>query len=81
MRPTSQKTKPNIALQVAIVESRKKSYVIARKARLTPDRLSKIKNGRVSPSDDEQAALVKVLGRSRAELFPVQDGSSPAEAR
>lgn len=70
MRTSSRKRRINVALKVAIVESGQKAQAIAFKARITPDRLSKIANRRVTASDEERKALAKALGRSVNELFP-----------
>jgi hypothetical protein len=79
MSPTSRKTNPNVPLQIAIVESRQKRYVIARKAKLTPDRLSQITNGRGVPARaGERKALARVLGRQIEEIFPASELAVPA---
>lgn len=72
MAPKSQKTNPNVALQIAIVQSGLKRYVIARRARLTPDRLSKITRGRLPATDSEQRALARVLDRQVHEIFQTE---------
>jgi hypothetical protein len=70
MKTRSQKIQTNVALRVAMVESELLAYVIARRARMTPDRLSKIAKGHLLPSTQEQRALARVLGRQVHELFP-----------
>lgn len=70
MTTKAQKTPMNVALKVAIVESRKTSRRVAHLARIGEVRLSAIVNGRIEPSEDERRILAKVLKRQPSELFP-----------
>jgi hypothetical protein len=73
------KTNINMALKVAIVESRRTSRRVAELSRVGEVRLSGIVHGRLTATDDEQKALAKVLRRDQTELFPAPAGE--AEAR
>lgn len=57
-------------LERAIFDSHKKKIVIAKRAGIHQTRLSKILNGHVDATDDEQKALARVLRRPIADLFP-----------
>ncbi len=61
--------KLNVALKVAIVESRKRSADVARLAKIHDTRLSQILNGRVRANESERLRLAGVLQRSVDELF------------
>lgn len=60
----------NLALKVAIIESRKSQTVIAAKAGIHESRFSKIVHGHLPASEDEQKTIARVLRRNVAELFP-----------
>lgn len=64
------KLTPNVALKVAIVESGKTQRVIARRARVPESKLSHFVRGRIVPTEKEQAAIAKAIGRPAHELFP-----------
>ena len=72
MQTRSQNTRLNVALKVAIIESRLKSQDVARRIRITPVRLSHIVHGRRPAKASEQKALARVLDRHVADLFPVE---------
>jgi len=57
-------------LKVAIVRSGIMQCDLARKARMTEQRLSRIVQGHLSASDDEQDRLSELLGVRRRALFP-----------
>lgn len=54
----------------AIFESQRKQIAIAKLAGIHETRLSKIVNGHVAATEDEQEALAKALELPRPELFP-----------
>jgi transcriptional regulator with XRE-family HTH domain len=59
----------NVALKTAIIASRKKQKRVAKLARLSESRLSKIVHGEPA-SETERAALSAVLGCAETEIFP-----------
>ena len=65
-------TKPtnNPALKLAIFTSGKRQMEIARRADIHPTILSRIVNGRLPPTDEQRAALARVLRKRIDELFP-----------
>lgn len=66
----------NMALKIAIVESRRLQVEIAADAGMDPTRLSQIVNGRREPSDPERKALARVLKRKAADLFPARESAA-----
>jgi len=60
----------NIALKIAIIESRLSQVDIAEAVDLHESRLSQIVNGRRAPNDVERKALARILKRKPADLFP-----------
>jgi len=70
MTSDSRKTQINMALKLAIVESRKTARVIAMRTEIGEVRLSAIVNGRLQATDDEKEKLARVLKRQASELFP-----------
>lgn len=73
MTTKARKTKTNLALKVAIVRSGRRSYDVARLARMREDRLSQITQGHRAANPDEQKALARVLGCDIAEIFPITE--------
>ncbi|MBT6718105.1 MAG: helix-turn-helix transcriptional regulator [Nitrospina sp.] len=59
----------NKRLKIAIIESGKKGYEIARQLDWHPTKVSQIVIGAYTPSSVEKRQLAKVLGRSVHELF------------
>ena len=59
----------NIALKLAIFESRKKQKRIAQLARIPETQLSHIVRGRRPPTPRERRRLAAVLGKPEADLF------------
>jgi transcriptional regulator with XRE-family HTH domain len=59
----------NLALKMAIHESRKTQKRIAALARMTEPRLSLIVRGREEPTSKERDRLAKALGKSQADIF------------
>ncbi len=60
----------NMALKIAIVQSKRPQVEIAKAADIHESKLSQIVNGWREPSDTERKALARVLKREAAELFP-----------
>jgi transcriptional regulator with XRE-family HTH domain len=60
----------NWPLKQAIVASRHKQYVVARRAQLDDTVLSAFVNGRRRPQAIHRARLARVLGKPEADLFP-----------
>jgi transcriptional regulator with XRE-family HTH domain len=73
MTPKARKTTPNLALKVAIVESRKRQRKIAQLAGIGEVRLSAFVCGRLIPSDEEMEKLAKILRRDKSTLFQIQE--------
>jgi hypothetical protein len=76
MKPKGRKKNltPNLALKVAILLTRRRQGVIARKAQIGEVRLSAIVCGRVQATPIEQVRLAKVLNRPVTDLFPTIPG-------
>jgi transcriptional regulator with XRE-family HTH domain len=55
-------------LKVALVESRRFAYDVAREVGVSETRLSRIVNGRILPTPDEAARLARALGIPVAEI-------------
>ena len=70
MTNKSRKTEMNIALKVAMVESRQTARRISIRTRIPEQRLSSIVHNKVIATDDERAALAKFLHRDVEDLFP-----------
>jgi plasmid maintenance system antidote protein VapI len=71
----------NIALKMAIFESRKKQKRIAHLARIAETQLSHIVRGRRAATPNEQQRLATVLGKPVEVLFPAgpaQQAITPA---
>lgn len=66
------KSAPNVALKTAIFASGREQRRIAKMARIAPEKLSHVVHGRRELDDAERARLARVLGKSEAELFPVE---------
>jgi transcriptional regulator with XRE-family HTH domain len=66
----------NIALKMAIHESRRTQKRIAKLARMSQPRLSLIVRGHEEPTDDEKRKLARVLDRTIDALFGTSDGTS-----
>lgn len=60
----------HIHLKTAIIESRRTQKRIASLTNINETQLSHLVNGRRTANATERAALVRVLNRSEAELFP-----------
>jgi len=60
---------PNTSLKIAIVKSGRTQVTLARQARMSPWRLSRIVRGRQLPTPDEQDRLAELLHQSRRTLF------------
>jgi transcriptional regulator with XRE-family HTH domain len=60
----------NLALKVAIVESRIPQIAIAEKTGIHESRLSRIIHGYLEPREDEKAAIARALRRPVHQLFP-----------
>ena len=63
----------NLALKVALIESRKKQIDVAQRAGIHETKFSKIVNGYRVPSADEKRAIARILRRPIQELFPEDD--------
>lgn len=60
----------NTALAKAIIDSGKKKKTVARLARMSPSKFSKVLHGDRPVSDVERERLARVLGKPIDELFP-----------
>jgi len=60
----------NMALKIAIVESKRSQVQIAKDAEMHESRLSQIVNGHRDASDVERKNLARILKRKPAQLFP-----------
>jgi hypothetical protein len=68
---------PLTPLRLARVQSGAPQYVVAKRARLAPSRLSVLERGYDGPTGYERSALARVLAIPAQELFPV---GSPLDA-
>ena len=66
-------TTPNLALKNAIREDGRIKGFIAKAASIDYYRFSRIVNGHIQATEDEQTAIAKVLNRDRAELFDLAE--------
>lgn len=60
----------NVALKVAIIQSKFRQIDVAAKAGINNSKFSHIILGRAEPTIDEKKAIAKVLKRPIADLFP-----------
>ena len=78
MMMTSRKSKTrgslNLPLKIALVSYPATAWRVAMKVEMSQARLSGIVHGRLQPTEREQRALAKILGKPVQELFP----SAPA---
>lgn len=63
------KTKPNVALKMALFATGKHQQRIAALAKIAPEKLSHVVRGRRVLDSDERARLCAVLGKAEADLF------------
>jgi hypothetical protein len=63
-------------LRRAIFESGRRQIEIARDAKIHYSTLSLVANGYRQATDDEQAALARVLRKKKAELFPPNEAQA-----
>ncbi len=68
---------PLTPLRLARLRSGAPQYVVAKRARLAPSRLSVLERGYDEPTSYERTTLARVLAVAAEELFPV---ASPADA-
>jgi len=60
----------NIALKIAIVKSGRHQVQVAREAGIHVSQLSRLVNGRDTPSPRQKRELARVLGQPPGMLFP-----------
>ena len=72
----------NVALKAALFATGRSQRTIARRARMSPVRLSMIVRGHVTASEIEQKRLARVLDMPREALFanPTSDPPASVEA-
>lgn len=68
----------NIALKTALIATRKKQKRVAKLVRISETELSKIVRGHREADEDERKRLAAFLGKSEAELFPVEPDEAVA---
>ena len=66
----------NLNLKVALVARGVPAYITAQEAEIPVNKLSRFVMGITPPTEEEQARISKVLGKSASELFP----PSPVES-
>lgn len=59
----------NMRLKMAIMRSGARQYLVARRARMSETRLSRIVVNRVTPTEDERRRIADALEVSEKELF------------
>lgn len=59
-------------LRLARILAQKTQFEIARRARMSPARLSLIERGHDDPTASERAALAAALGAPEAQIFPAR---------
>lgn len=64
---------PNVALKTAIFATGHEQQQIAKRARISPQKLSHVIHGRRDLDDRERERLARVLGKTEAELFPSEE--------
>lgn len=75
LRRSGSEGQVNLKLKLALLALAEPQYLVAQRADMSETRLSRIVNGRVQPSANEQTRLVEILGVSLDELFPPESGS------
>lgn len=68
----------NTALGKAIIDSGKKKKTIARLARMSPSKFSKVLHGDRPADEKERERLARVLNKPADELFPSHNESGVA---
>jgi len=68
---------PLTPLRLARLRFGAPQYVLAKRARLAPSRLSVLERGYDEPTGYERRALASVLGAPAEELFPVTPSPTP----
>ena len=63
------------SLKLALVKDGRRQYEIARQARMTETRLSRLACGRAEPTEQEKLRLAEALGLDVPELFPSRGGA------
>lgn len=66
------KPAPNVALKTALFATGKDQQLIAKRARISPQKLSHVIHGRRDLEPEERERLAKVLGKTQDELFGQQ---------
>jgi transcriptional regulator with XRE-family HTH domain len=74
---TTPPTRNGTALRAARLTSGVPQYVVAKRAKLQPSRLSVLERGYDDPTGYERAALSRVLGVPQEQLFPVPVAGDP----
>ena len=67
-------------LRVFRAERRLSQMELARRSRVSTNRIWRFENGYAEATSDEQARLAKVLRIEVSELFPVADDATPASS-
>jgi transcriptional regulator with XRE-family HTH domain len=67
---------PLTPLRLARLRSGSPQYVLAKRARLAPSRLSVLERGYDEPTSYERMALARVLGVAAEDLFPLPSASA-----
>lgn len=68
---------PNLALKTAIRENGLLKGYVAASASIDYYRFSRIVNGHLKATEDEEIAIAKVLNRDRADLFVAPETVKP----
>lgn len=63
----------NIALKIAILETGKRQFQIAKRARIVGSKFSNIINGRIRPTPDEKERIAKALRRQVEDFWPERE--------
>ena len=64
------KPAPNVALKMALFATGRDQQDLAKRARVSPQKLSHVIHGRREFDAKERERLARVLGKSQDELFP-----------